>query len=68
MISKFFPAGHLILIFMYKKNINSPPKGIWASQDVSHFSNKSSSTKSTLDSVGQFFLKMMLGGHVWMGK
>ena len=25
MISKFFPAGHLILIFMYKKNINSPP-------------------------------------------
>ena len=26
MISKFFPAGYLILIFMYKKNINSPPQ------------------------------------------
>ena len=50
MISKFFPAGYLILIFMYKKNINPPPpKGIWASQEASHFSNKSSSTKSTLD-------------------
>ena len=29
MISKFFPAGHLILIFMYKKNINSPPPKVF---------------------------------------
>ena len=64
MISKFCPAGHLILIFV--KRISPPPRRIWAFQGVNHFSNKYSSTvyaKSALDSVGQFFLKMMLGGQ-----
>ena len=54
----------------YKKNITTSWT-IWAFQEVSHFSNKCSSTvyaKSALDLVGQIFLKMMLAGHVWMGE
>ena len=68
MISKFCPAVHLILIFM--KRILPHPRTIWALQVVSHFSNEYSSIvylKSALDLVEQFFLKIMLGGHVWMG-
>ena len=60
MISKFCPVGHLILIFIIRR-ILPPP---------SHFSSKCTSPvymKSALDLVWQFCLKMMLGGHVWIG-
>ena len=60
--------GHLIF---YKKNI-STPRTILALEVVSHFSNKCSSavyTKSALDLVGQFFVKMMLGDiSEWVDK
>ena len=68
MISKFYPTRHIILIF--ERRILPAPWTIWAFQGVSHFSSKCSSivyAKSTLDLMGQFFLKMMLGGHFWMG-
>ena len=68
MISKFRPVGHLIVIFI--RGILPHPRTIWAVLEVSHFWNKCSSTvytKSALDLVGQCFLKMMLGEHVWMG-
>ena len=69
MISKFCPARQFNFNF-HKKNISTPPTTVWAFQGVSHFSNKCSSTfytKLALDSEGQFFLKMMLRGHIWMG-
>ena len=56
------PCGHLILIFI--RRILPPLRTIWAFQGVNPFSNKCSSTaytKSALDLVGEFFLKMMLG-------
>ena len=61
MIPKFCTARHLFLIFI--RRILPPPQN--------YFSNKCSSivyTKSGLDLLGQFFLKMMLGEHVWMGE
>ena len=63
MISKFCPAGQLILIFT--KRILPLPRTNSALQRVSHFSNECSSTvykKSALDLVGQFFVKIILGG------
>ena len=48
----------------YKKDITTP-RTIWAFQEISHLSNKCPSTvytKSALNLVGQFFLKMILGG------
>ena len=54
MISKFCPAGQLILIFI--RRVSLAAIIISAFQGVSHFSNKYSSTvytKSELDSVGQ---------------
>ena len=65
MISKFRPAGHLILIFI--KRILTPPRTISVLQGVSQFSKECSSavyTKSALDLVRQFSLKMMLGGDM----
>ena len=72
MISKFYPAGHLILIFIIKilppPPYPPPPRTIWAFQGVTLFSNKCSCTiytKSALDLVRQYSLKMMFGGNVW---
>ena len=75
MISKFCPAGHLILIFIRRR---LPPsrtisKGYSFKKfpRVTNFSNKCSCTinmKSVLDLVGQFFLKMMLGDKKISGR
>ena len=64
MISKFCPVGHLILIFIRR---------ILPPLELFELSNKCSSTvytRSVLDLVRQFFLKMMLAADMseWGGK